>query len=143
MHRIERSVIVPYAATQMFDLIATVEHYPRFLPWCAAARQFETGPGTTEATIEIAYRGVRSKFSTRNRLDRPASLTLELVDGPFKHLAGTWTLAPLGDAGCRVHLLLQYQFIAGPLGRAIAPVFDALAGSLVDAFVREAEARHG
>jgi ribosome-associated toxin RatA of RatAB toxin-antitoxin module len=143
MHRIERSVLVPYSAAQMFDLIAAIDAYPRFLPSCTAARQVAVGPDAVEATIEISYLGVRSRFTTRNRLEHPEKITLELVDGPFRRLTGAWTLAALGDAGCRVHLLLQYEFAAGALGRAIAPVFERLAGSLVDAFVREAQVRHG
>jgi ribosome-associated toxin RatA of RatAB toxin-antitoxin module len=143
MHRIERSVLVPYSAAQMFDLIAAIDAYPRFLSSCTAARQVAVAPDAVEATIEISYLGVRSRFTTRNRLERPEKISLELVDGPFRRLTGAWTLTALGDAGCRVHLLLEYQFAAGALGLAIAPVFDRLAGSLVDAFVREAEARHG
>jgi ribosome-associated toxin RatA of RatAB toxin-antitoxin module len=143
MHRIERSVLVPYSAAQMFDLIAAIDAYPRFLPSCTAARQVAVAPDAVEATIEISYLGVRSRFTTRNRLEHPERISLELVDGPFRRLTGAWTLTALGDAGCRVHLLLQYEFAAGPLGRAIAPVFERLAGSLVDAFVREARVRHG
>ena len=143
MHRVERSVLVPYSATQMFELIAATESYPRFLPNCSGARQVPAGPDTVDATVEIAYLGVKSRFTTRNRLQRPERIDLDLVDGPFRRLQGAWTLTPLGDAGCRVHLLLQYEFAAGALGRVIAPVFERLAGSLVDAFVREAEKRHG
>jgi ribosome-associated toxin RatA of RatAB toxin-antitoxin module len=144
MHQIERSVLVPYSAAQMFDLIAAIDAYPRFLPSCTAARQVAVAPDAVEATIEISYLGVRSRFTTRNRLEHPEKISLELVDGPFRRLTGAWTLTALGgDAGCRVHLLLEYEFVAGALGRAIAPVFERLAGSLVDAFVREAQVRHG
>jgi ribosome-associated toxin RatA of RatAB toxin-antitoxin module len=143
MHRIERSILVPYSAAQMFELIAGIEDYPGFLPSCVAARQKVLAPEMVEATIEIGLRGLRSSFTTRNRLQPPTSIALELVEGPFKCLTGAWTLKPLGDAGCRVHLLLRYEFVAGPLGRAIAPVFERLAGSLVDAFEAEARRRHG
>jgi ribosome-associated toxin RatA of RatAB toxin-antitoxin module len=143
MHRVERSVLVPYPPAKMFDLIADVPGYPRFLPWCSAAQLQPLGDVAVEATIEIAYRGVRSRFTTRNQLDRPQRIGMALVDGPFQRLDGAWSFAALGDSGCRAQLLLEYDFVAGPLGLAIRPVFDALAGSLIDAFVREADARHG
>jgi ribosome-associated toxin RatA of RatAB toxin-antitoxin module len=140
MHRVERSVLVPYSAGQMFGLVAAVPDYPKFLPWCAGARQRQRADGDLEATLEIAYRGVRARFTTRNRHVEPESIRMQLVDGPFRRLNGEWTFAGLRDDGCRVHLNLHYQFAHGLLGRAVAPVFEGIAVSLVDAFTRRAEA---
>jgi ribosome-associated toxin RatA of RatAB toxin-antitoxin module len=124
----------------MFDLVADVAQYPRFLPWCAAARVRAIDPDQVEATVDIAYLGVRSRFTTRNTHQVPQVITLQLVEGPFRRLHGQWRFEPLGDAGCKVRLHLEYQFASGLLGKAIAPAFDRIAGSLVDSFVRRAEA---
>lgn len=139
MHRVERSVLVPYSAGQMFGLVATVPDYPNFLPWCAGARQRRRDDGDIDATLDIAYRGVRARFTTRNLLVAPESIRMELVDGPFRRLDGEWTFVALRDDGCRVRLNLHYQFAHGLLGRAVAPVFEGIAVSLVDAFTRRAE----
>ncbi len=140
MHRIERSVLVPYSAERMFRLVEQVDDYPAFLPWCPAAHARPMPDGSVEATIEIAYRGVRSGFTTRNESQFPISIQMALVDGPFRRLTGHWHFLELPQESCKVSLQLQYQFAAGVLGRLVAPVFEAIAGSMIDAFARRAEA---
>jgi ribosome-associated toxin RatA of RatAB toxin-antitoxin module len=140
MRRIERSVLVPYSAERMFRLVETVDDYPQFLPWCPASRARPLPDGSVEASIEIAYRGVRSRFTTRNVSDPPREIRITLVDGPFRRLTGHWHFMELPEQGCKVSLNLEYQFAGGLLGRLIAPVFESIAGSLIDAFARRAEA---
>jgi ribosome-associated toxin RatA of RatAB toxin-antitoxin module len=140
MHRIERSVLVPYSAERMFRLVEQVDDYPEFLPWCPAARARPLPDGSIEATIEIAYRGIRTRFTTRNVSDYPRAIRITLVSGPFRRLTGEWQFLELPQQGCKVSVNLQYQFGPGLLGRLIAPVFDSIAGSLIDAFARRADA---
>ena len=139
MHRVERSVLVPYTAEQMFELVAAVRDYPKFLPWCAGTHLRRRRDGLIDATIEIHYHGVRSRFTTCNDNRAHESIHMTLVEGPFRRLAGDWQFRPLREDACRVHLHLHYDFATGLLGRAIGPVFDSIAGSLVDSFTRRAE----
>lgn len=139
MHRVERSVLVPYAVEQMFELVASVRDYPKFLPWCADAHVRPRRDGLIDATIEIHYRGVRSRFTTCNDNRAHERIHITLVEGPFRRLTGDWHFRALHANACKVHLHLQYDFAPGLLGRAIAPVFDGIAGSLVDSFTRRAE----
>jgi ribosome-associated toxin RatA of RatAB toxin-antitoxin module len=143
MHRVERSVLVPFSSQQMFELVAAVEDYPDFLPWCVAARLRPQVDGSVDATIDIRFRGARSTFTTRNLHVPHSRIGMELVDGPFRRLSGEWTFRQLRDDACRVHLSLHYQFAAGVLGRAIAPVFEVIATSMVESFTRRAEELHG
>jgi ribosome-associated toxin RatA of RatAB toxin-antitoxin module len=139
MHRIERSVLVPYSAERMFRLVETVDDYPAFLPWCPAAHARPLGDGAVEATIAIAYRGVSSSFTTRNESDFPEGIRLSLVSGRFQRLTGQWKFLSLPQDSCKVSLHLQYQFVGGLLGKLIAPVFESIAGSMIDAFAKRAE----
>ena len=152
MHSVNRSVIVPYSDAQMFDLVRDVERYPQFLPWCPSSRvmapgaeAFAVGPGEeiVQARVDIAYLGVRSHFTTRNTNRHPASIELALVDGPFRSLRGRWSFLPLGATACKVSLELEYGFAGGLLGRAIAPVFEHVANSLIDAFAGRAQDLYG
>jgi ribosome-associated toxin RatA of RatAB toxin-antitoxin module len=142
MHRVERSVLVPYTAEQMFALVAAVRDYPKFLPWCAGTHVRPRHDGLVDATIDIHYRGVRASFTTCNENRAPESIHMSLVEGPFRRLAGHWQFRPLRVDACKVHLQLHYDFAPGLLGRAIAPVFDGIASSLIDSFTRRAEAMH-
>lgn len=152
MHRVNRSVLVPYSDAQMFDLVRDVARYPQFLPWCPSSQVMAPAAGTeppapgeeiVQARVDIAYLGVRSHFTTRNTNRRPGAIELDLVDGPFRDLRGRWTFRSLGPSACKVSLELEYGFAAGLLGRAIAPVFERVANSLVDAFAQRAQALYG
>ena len=120
MHRVEPSVLLPYSAERMFRLVERVDDYPQFLPWCPAAHARPLPDGSVEATIEIAFHGVRTRFSTRNVSDPPREIRITLVDGPFRRLTGRWQFLELPEQSCKVSLQLQYQFAGGPLGRLIA-----------------------
>jgi ribosome-associated toxin RatA of RatAB toxin-antitoxin module len=143
MRRIERSVLVPYSAERMFRLVERVDDYPEFLPWCPASHARTLPDGSVEATIEIAFHGVRSRFTTRNVATYPSQIRITLVDGPFRRLCGHWHFLELPEQACKVSLQLEYQFAGGVLGRLIAPVFESIAGSLIDAFARRAESLYG
>lgn len=143
MHRVERSVLVPYSDAEMFGLVADIHSYPRFLPWCAGTRVRPKEADSVEATVEIAYRGVKSQFTTLNEHAAPREIRMRLVDGPFRRLGGEWTFTPLRENACKVHLCLHFQFASGMVGRMVAPVFEGIANSMVDAFSKRAEAVYG
>ena len=136
----------------MFALVRDVAQYPKFLPWCAASHvqppvDAPSGAPSDEETfvarVDIAYMGVRSSFTTRNVHHGCETIDLTLVDGPFRYLHGRWSFQPLREEGCKVTLDLHYRFAAGLLGRVVAPVFEHVANSLIDAFARRADQVYG
>lgn len=143
MPLIRKSVLVPYSVERMFALVADVTAYPQFMPWCGGARSTLEPDGRTRATLDIDYRGVRSSFTTLNVIRPPESLVMHLVDGPFTRLEGEWRLAPLGEEAAKVEFQLEYQFASNVLGKLVAPVFDGIARSFIDAFTRRAESLYG
>jgi ribosome-associated toxin RatA of RatAB toxin-antitoxin module len=140
MVRIERSALVMFSAEQMHALVADIGAYPSFLPWCRSCDCRQIGPQEVEATLHIEYRGVRQRFTTRNTTQDDLSIALRLVDGPFKALDGLWTFTPLQHNASRVQLVLSYQLASGLLEHLIGPMFNHIAGTMVEAFVRRAEA---
>jgi ribosome-associated toxin RatA of RatAB toxin-antitoxin module len=143
MHSVHKSVLVPYSAQQMFDLVERVEDYPKFLPWCGGTQILQRTADQTLARIDIDYRGVRAHFTTANRNQAPERLVVELRDGPFRRLDGIWQFRALGDAGCKVEFELNYEFATTVLERLIGPVFGRIADSFIDAFVKRATGVHG
>jgi ribosome-associated toxin RatA of RatAB toxin-antitoxin module len=143
MAHVERSVYVHYSAEQMFDLVADVESYPQFLPWCGGSRVVADREGGVDASIDIAYGGLRTRFMTRNDHRYPEQIRISLVDGPFSALSGAWHFRPLRAGACKVHLALTYEFAGGLLAKAIEPVFNGIANSLVDSFAQRAEELYG
>jgi ribosome-associated toxin RatA of RatAB toxin-antitoxin module len=138
---IRKEMLVGWPAHAMFDLIEQAENYPAFLPWCASATILERSDDVVAAALAVDYRGVKFGFSTRNPKRRPEWLRVQLVSGPFRRFEGEWQLAPLGDAGCRVVLMLRYEFDSTVMQRLASPVFDRIADTLLDALVSHAD-RH-
>jgi ribosome-associated toxin RatA of RatAB toxin-antitoxin module len=144
MRQIHRSVLVGASPERMFDLINDVERYPEFVPGCAAAQVLERGTDSLRARLTVGSGAMRTSFVTRNTLQRPHSIDMELDEGPLRSLAGKWRLTPVvaGEmVGCRVDLDLAFETQGGLVGLAMGPAIERLAGSLVDAFV--ARARQG
>ena len=142
MQRVTKSVLVPYSSAWMFALVDDVERYPEFLPWCARASVLELRADGKQARIDIDYHHVRAHFTTDNANRAPESIVVTLVDGPFRHLHGEWRFRALAEDACKVEFELAYEFTTHLLERVVGPVFNHVAGTFVDAFVRRAEALH-
>lgn len=140
---VTRSVLLPHSAQQMFDLVVDVASYPSFLPWCGEARVRDSGPDGMVATLTIAFKGLRQSFTTRNQHVPGERIGLRLEDGPFAMLTGEWVFTALSDSACRVDFQLDYRFSNALLEKVVGSVFDPIAKSFVDAFVRRAEELHG
>ena len=143
MSEVVKSVLVPYTAMEMFDLVDRVEAYPDFLPWCGGTELHRRDDLVTEATIYIRYMQVKQHFTTENHKLYPDEMHLRLKDGPFRHLEGAWRFRPLGEEGSKVELVLHYEFSTTLLEKALGPVFGYIANNLVDAFVHRAEKVYG
>jgi ribosome-associated toxin RatA of RatAB toxin-antitoxin module len=140
MKRVEQSVLVSHSASAMFQLVDDVEHYSEFLPWCGGTTIKLKNEQITEAAIKIDFHGIKQSFTTRNEKSFPSGMDVKLVDGPFKRLQGHWRFHPLSEQACKVELVLEYEFTSTWLEKIIGPVFGHIAGTLVDAFVKRADA---
>ena len=140
---VSRSALVPYAASQMYALVADVEQYPTFLPWCRDARIRTPGENAVEASLEIGRGPIRKTFTTRNVMTRDARIDIGLVDGPFKHLEGCWQFLPSDDSGSRIVLNLEFELSNALLRRTLGPLFNEIANTMVDAFCRRATELYG
>src|SRR5262245_29430433 len=136
--QIARSAIVEHSAAEMYALVEDIEAYPQFLPWCAAAEVQERKPGRTRATLTVSVGGLRHSFTTANDNRPGEAIDMHLVEGPFRRFTGQWRFVPLSPQACRIEFSLQYEFSSRTLGRLLAPLFDGIADSMVDAFVRRA-----
>jgi ribosome-associated toxin RatA of RatAB toxin-antitoxin module len=139
MASVQKSVLVPYSAQQLFALVEGVEDYPAFLPWCGGVRMLERRSDSALVRIDIDFHGVRAHFTTANDYHAPDRIVITLRDGPFRRLDGIWTFRPLAEDACKVEFALSYEFATHALETLIGPVFNHIADSFIDAFVRRAE----
>ena len=143
MPAVSKTVLVPHSAQQMYELVAKVEDYPAFLPWCAGGRILEQKGEQVFAELKIDFKGIKQSFSTDNVNVPGERIDMRLREGPFKSLEGHWRFSALSDEACRVDFSLEYHFSNAILEKVVGPVFGHIAATFVDAFVQRAEAVYG
>jgi len=143
MAKVDKSVLVPHSVEAMFKLVDEVESYPQFLPWCSGASIVGHTDAGPVARIEINIGGVSTHFTTTNRNVPPEAIYMSLRDGPFHDLQGAWRFHRLASNASKVQFVLQYEFASRVLGTLIGPVFDNIADTFVEAFVKRADSVYG
>lgn len=143
MREVRRSVLVPYSSEQMYLLVADVERYPEFVPWCVEARVLTREGEVVTASLSLAQGPSRGTFTTRNRLVHGEFLEMQLVDGPFRLLEGRWDFAAIGEAGSRVSLTMRFEARNVLSGLVAGKVLEHNCNRLVDSFVLRARNLYG
>lgn len=144
MPRVCREAVVPYSCEQMYALINDVEAYQDFLPWCeSSVIDQRHNENAVTATLHVAHKGICLQFTTHNYGKPGEEVLMQLDKGPFKHLYGQWKLVPLGEKGCRVTLNFEYAFSNMIYERLLKRVFDRIAETLMDAFLKRAHSCYG
>lgn len=136
---------LPYTAEQMFDLVAGVEKYPEFLPWCQALRVRERKQNLLISDMVIGFKIFREQFTTRTVLDRGACrIDVSYLNGPFKYLKNHWIFIPAEDGRkCDVDFYVDFEFRSKLLQSAISVVFNEAVTKMVNAFEKRAEELYG
>jgi ribosome-associated toxin RatA of RatAB toxin-antitoxin module len=140
---VHKTVLINYSAEQMFKLVDRVEDYPEFLPWCGGVEVAERQGDKLKAKLKINYHGLKQSFTTENTNTPPSSMTMHLVEGPFKHFEARWNFKALREDACKIEFDMQYEFSSRILESVIGPVFSMIANSFVDSFCKRAEQIYG
>ncbi|MBR1375821.1 MAG: type II toxin-antitoxin system RatA family toxin [Cardiobacteriaceae bacterium] len=136
MPQIIKSKKLPYSPEKLFDLVADVEKYPEFLPWCGGAKLVKRDEKEIVGTLVLAKGGLRKSFTTRNICNYPNRMDIALVEGPFKSLNGHWEFKKI-DEGCEVSCCLRFEipFLLQPI---LGSVLEYMANTMVESFARRA-----
>ena len=142
---------VRHAAGDMFELVADVEQYPRFLPLCQGLKvrrraQNDAGQEVILADMQVGYGAIRETFTSRVTLNREAlTILVEYVDGPFRHLENRWTFKPIENAprACDVEFYIDYEFANRTLGLLMGSMFDTAFRKFAEAFEKRADFVYG
>jgi coenzyme Q-binding protein COQ10 len=139
---------MPYTAQQMYGLVADVAQYPKFLPWCAAARirsRKQQGPAEVmEADLVISFKVFRERFGSRVTLFADdMKIDTEYLDGPFRYMKSNWSFAAREDGTCDVTFFVDFEFKNAVLQGIIGVVFNEAMQRIVKAFERRAAELYG
>ncbi len=133
---------LPYTPEQVFDLVADIERYPEFLPWCVGARIRERRDNVILGDLLIGWRMVRERFTSRVTLNRPDRIDVEYTEGPFKYLKNHWALERR-PGGCLVDFYVDFEFRSRFLQGVISALFNEAVKRMVSAFEKRAKELYG
>jgi len=140
---INKTALVPYNCSQMFDLVNNVKDYPIFLPWCKSVTLISQTDSEIVATVQMGGAGLEQSFTTKNIITLNKTIQMSLVNGPFDHLSGDWKFYQLGNEGCKISLNLEFEIKNRFLNMSLGPVFTKICTSLIDGFINRANEIYG
>ncbi len=134
---------LPYRPEQLFDLVAGVERYPEFLPWCKAARITRRDGDVFFADLVVAFKMFRERFSSKVTLMPKTGVDVEYIDGPFRYLNNHWRFDPAADGSCIVDFYVDFEFRSRILQNLIGLLFNEAVSRMVGAFEARARQLYG
>ena len=130
---------LPYSPDQLFQLVADVERYPEFLPWCIGAKIHERTNERLVADLTIGYGILRETFTSSVKLTPSSRIDVDYIKGPFSRLTNFWTFRPDG-AGCVIEFHIDFEFRSRTLGRLMGLFFHEATRHMIAAFEARAKA---
>ncbi len=131
------SAWLPYRREPVFDLVADIERYPEFVPGWAGARILSREGNCLAVEQTITVGGFRDRFVSEARLERPKRIVVCSREGMFKSLEIDWRFTDTGG-GCELALNINYRFASRTLEFVAVPLFDHMAGHILQAFMQRA-----
>ena len=133
---------LPYTAEQLFDLVADIERYPEFLPWCVGARILRRDGNVLKADVIVGFKMLRETFTSKVALNRVENIEVEYQKGPFKHLENNWKFVSV-EGGCEIEFFINFEFRSRLLRNIMGPLFGEAVRRMVSAFEARAKAVYG
>ncbi len=135
--------ILPYNQKQLYDLVADIENYPKFVPWCEAAKVWERDGNIALADLVIGFKSISGKYTSRVFLDEQAyEISVELAQGPFKHLYQGWKFIKTPD-GTRVEFDIDFSMRSKILEKIVDIMFQEVCTKMISAFKKRADEIYG
>ena len=133
---------LPYTPDQMFRLVADIERYPEFLPWCIGARVKRREGDTIYADLMIGFKMVRERFTSTVTMSPPGRIDVTYAEGPFHYLSNHWIFDP-APGGCEIDFFVDFEFKSRVLQKIITVLFSEAVRRMVSAFEARAQALYG
>ena len=136
--------VLPHSADQLFDLVADIERYPEFLPWCIGSRIRSRRENLVIADLVIGFKGIRERFTSEVTLNPPAMrIDVKYREGPFKYLNNHWIFNAQPDGSCEIDFFVDFEFRSRLLQKVMGMLFNEAVRRMVAAFETRAEQLYG
>ena len=135
--------VLKHSRDHLYQMVADVEQYPQFLPWCTALRIRSRSEQHITADMVIGFKIFREKFTTRVTFSPPNRIDVEYLNGPFRYLNNHWIFIPQDDGSCMVDFYVDFEFHSKILQKTIGLVFNEAVQKMIGAFESRADALYG
>ena len=143
MPKINRNILLPYSAEQVYDLVYDIEKYPEFLSGCSAARIISEQPAEVVAELRLGKGSLNVAFTTRNQVCRPKHIRMALVSGPFKRLKGGWEITALDQHACKINFDIDFTLSSRLAEAAMKRMLSSTADDLISSVGQQARKVYG
>ena len=140
--KVSRSALLPYSATQMYQVVSDISAYPQFLNWCEHAEILQQEDNKVMAKLTISYGKLKMQFSTQNINQQSESIAVTLLEGPFSALSGQWNFKELSSDACKVSLDMDFT-LDSSIAKIFSKAFEKIISSQLDAFQKRAQQLYG
>ncbi|MXZ43748.1 MAG: type II toxin-antitoxin system RatA family toxin [Gammaproteobacteria bacterium] len=140
LHHIERSVLLPYAVSDMFELVSDVDAYEEFVPWCQKSQVIESTDEYVVGTLQVQYAGLTERIVTKNILKPYKKIEMKLLKGPFSQFSGEWRFLDLG-IGSKATLDLSFDVERHLLISLASHFIEKSVEKILHSFVRRAQSQ--
>jgi coenzyme Q-binding protein COQ10 len=130
---------LPYPPEQLYELVADVQRYPEFLPWCTACRITSRKGNVITADLVIGFKMIRERFTSRVTLSPTERIDVEYTSGPLRYLNNHWVFEP-AEGGCVLDFYIDFEFKSRLFQRLAGVVFNEAVRRMVGAFETRARA---
>lgn len=138
-----QSHFLPYSPDQLYDLVADVEKYPEFLPWCTAVRILSKSDVEVIADLSVGYKFFRETFRSRVHLTPKTRIDVEYINGPFHYLNNHWGFKEASRGGTNVDFFIDFQFRNSLFQSATKVVFESAFNQMLSSFEKRAQHLYG
>jgi coenzyme Q-binding protein COQ10 len=135
--------VLPFTPDQLFDVVADIEKYPEFLPWCIATRIRRREGKVIHADMVIGFKMFRERFTTKDVLDPPRRIDVSYHDGPFRYLNNHWIFEPHGEGHCELDFYIDFEFHSRLFQKMMGVIFNEAVKIMVTAFEKRAREIYG
>ena len=134
---------LPYPPSLLFDVVADIEFYPEFLPWCLATRIRERSDNVIVADMMIGFRGLKESFTSHVTLNKPElKIDVTYEDGPFKYMNNKWIFTEIDKENCHLNFFVEFEFRSQILAKLMDMLFHKAVKRMVAAFELRMEVLH-
>ncbi|MBV1916093.1 MAG: type II toxin-antitoxin system RatA family toxin [Pseudomonadales bacterium] len=143
MPKINRNILLPFSADQIYDLVYDIEKYPDFMSGCSAARVISEEPTEVVAELRLGKGALNVAFVTKNQVCRPEYIRMALVSGPFKKLKGGWEISHIDEQACKISFNIEFTLSNRLAEVAMKRMLSSTADDLISSIGQQARKLYG